>query len=291
MRVCGLVSDGRRRLCLLSDDGPRPIADWDDLAALIAARPDAETLEELLAGEPIADEPIGGAEALPLRPPEVWAAGVTFRRSREARRQESDHEQDAYARVYDAERPELFLKANDWRVVGPGDAIGLRGDSTWQVPEPELGLVLGGRGQILGYLLGNDQTSRDIEGANTLYLPQAKLFAGSCALGPIVASPTVAGPLADLAIDLRVDREGAPVWEDRSSLADLRRDPVELVGFLRRDNPIRPGTVLLTGTGLVPPESFSLEPGDVVEISADGLGTLRNTCEPAGALVDRALEP
>jgi 2-dehydro-3-deoxy-D-arabinonate dehydratase len=288
IRVCAVAGGGQRRLCVLGGDGPHPVATVEELAAVIAAHPDAETLEELLAGYPIAETPIPLVDddlVLPVRPPEVWAAGVTYRRSQEARQRESDSEKDAYSRVYDAERPELFLKATDWRIVGPRDPVGLRGDSRWQVPEPELGLLLGGRGQILGCLLGNDQTSRDIEGANTLYLPQAKVFAGSCALGPIVASITAVGSLDDITIKLRVRREGDAVYEDETSLERLRRDPEELVAYLRRDNPIKPGTVLLTGTGIVPPEDFALAEGDLVEISADGLGALRNVCRPAGELL------
>jgi 2-dehydro-3-deoxy-D-arabinonate dehydratase len=284
IRLCGLLHGGRTRLCVLGPDGAHAVGDGDDLVALIAARPDADTLEELVAGWSVSGEPLGGdlRVDLPIRPPEVWAAGVTYLRSREARRHESGSEQDAYARVYDAERPELFLKATGWRVAGPRDPIGLRSDSSWQVPEPELGLVLGARGQILGYLLGNDQTSRDIEGSNTLYLPQAKIFASSCALGPIVA----AGPPQDLTIALRVLRDGEVVWQDECGLDRLRRDPEELVAYLRRDNPILPGTVLLTGTGVVPPDDFGLRPGDTVEISADGLGELRNRCVPAGELLE-----
>jgi 2-dehydro-3-deoxy-D-arabinonate dehydratase len=219
----------------------------------------------------------------PVIPAEVWAAGVTYERSRDARMYESD-ERDVYERVYEAERPELFLKATGARVVGPGAPIGLRSDSEWQIPEPEIGLVLGTDGEVLGYTLGNDVSSRDIEGDNPLYLPQAKIFAGSCAIGPcVVTAAAVEDPYA-LGIDMRIVREGRVVVEGSTTTARLHKRFETLTDHLRRDNWIAPGTVLLTGTGIVPPDDFTLAAGDVVEIVCDPIGTLRNRCRPAAEL-------
>jgi 2-dehydro-3-deoxy-D-arabinonate dehydratase len=218
-----------------------------------------------------------------VAPVEVWAAGVTYERSREARMHESA-ERDVYQRVYDAERPELFLKATGPRVVGPGAPVGLRSDSNWQVPEPEIGIVLGASGEIVGYTLGNDMSSRDIEGDNPLYLPQAKIFAASCALGPIVvAARDIADPY-DLDVTLQIERDGTTVFEDATTTARLHKQFDVLSAYLRRDNWIAPGTVLLTGTGIVPPDDFTLEVGDVVEIGCSAIGVLRNPCARAGEL-------
>jgi 2-dehydro-3-deoxy-D-arabinonate dehydratase len=211
---------------------------------------------------------------LPVEPPEVWCAGVTYERSRDARIEESGS--DVYARVYDADRPELFFKdAACRRTVGPGGRIAVRADSAWNVPEPEIGVVLGERGAIAGYTVGNDVSSRDIEGANPLYLPQAKVFAGACALGPALLVTGDDAPVFE--IELRIaDASGALVFEGATSTARMKRGFAELAGWLVRDNPVPPGSVLLTGTGLVPPDDFTLEPGHVVEIHVPGIGTLRN---------------
>jgi 2-dehydro-3-deoxy-D-arabinonate dehydratase len=217
---------------------------------------------------------------LPVEPAEVWCAGVTYERSRDARIEESGS--DVYALVYEADRPELFLKdAGCRRTVGPGDAIGIRADSSWNVPEPEIGLVLGARGEIAGLTIGNDVSSRDIEGANALYLPQAKVYAGACALGPCVVDP-VEGPFEIRARILDGDGE---LWAGETSTARMRRTFEELVTWLLRDNPVPPGSVLLTGTGLVPPDDFTLEPGHRVEIHVPGIGTLANDVVLAGELL------
>jgi 2-dehydro-3-deoxy-D-arabinonate dehydratase len=219
---------------------------------------------------------------MPVEPPEVWCAGVTYARSRDARIEESQV-QDVYSLVYEADRPELFLKdAGCRRTVGPGETIGVRGDSTWDVPEPEIGLVLGPAGAITGYTIGNDISSRSIEGANPLYLPQAKLFAGACAIGPAVLVPDDWS--APLEIRLCVlGAEGEEKFAGETSTARMERSFEELVDWLLRDNPVPAGSVLLTGTGLVPPDDFTLEPGHVVEITVPGIGTLRN---PVGRAAD-----
>jgi 2-dehydro-3-deoxy-D-arabinonate dehydratase len=226
----------------------------------------AETPEELDAFE----------LAIPVDPPEVWGAGVTYERSRDARIAESDDAKDLYMLVYDAERPELFLKdAGCRRTVGPGEPVGVRSDSAWIVPEPEIAVVLGEHGEPAGLTIGNDISSRDIEGLNPLYLPQAKIFAGACALGPAVLIPD--DWEAPLEIRMRISRaDGAELFAGETSTARMRRTFPELVEWLLRANPVPPGSVLLTGTGLVPPEDFTLEPGHVVEIHVPGIGTLTN---------------
>jgi 2-dehydro-3-deoxy-D-arabinonate dehydratase len=212
---------------------------------------------------------------VPVNAPETWAAGVTYERSRAARKHES-RGLDVYDLVYEAERPELFLKDSAGRrTVGPGEPIAIRADSEWTVPEPELALVLGADGDPLGVTIGNDVSSRDIEGANPLYLPQAKIYARSCALGPAVLVPDDLS--AELEIELHIfDAAGEPVFDGTTSTANMRRSFDELIDYLRRDNPIPRGTVLLTGTGIVPPDDFTLQPGQSVEIHVPGLGTLRN---------------
>jgi 2-dehydro-3-deoxy-D-arabinonate dehydratase len=223
---------------------------------------------------------------LPVEPPEVWCAGVTYERSRDARIEESAV-QDVYSLVYDAERPELFLKdAACRRTVGPGAPIGIRSDSAWNVPEPEIGLVLADAGEIAGVTIGNDVSSRDIEGANPLYLPQAKVYAAACALGPAVLTPAPEDPLE---IRMRILGEaGEELFAGETSTSRMRRPFEELVAFLVRDNPVPAGSVLLTGTGLVPPDDFTLEPGNVVEISVPGIGTLSNPVVLASTLVERS---
>jgi 2-dehydro-3-deoxy-D-arabinonate dehydratase len=219
----------------------------------------------------------------PIDPPEVWAAGVTYERSRDARVEESETK-DVYQRVYEAERPELFLKdAGGRRTVGPGAAIGVRGDATWMVPEPELALVLGEDGPV-AVTAGNDVSSRDIEGTNPLYLPQAKVFAGACALGPALLYPDDWSRPFAIALRIRAT-DGSLVFEGETSTARMTRSFDELVGYLRRDNPVPAGSVLLTGTGLVPPDDVTLEPGQTVEIRIEGVGTLVNPVARAGDLM------
>lgn len=212
--------------------------------------------------------------ALPLEVTEVWAAGVTYERSRVARVGESDTP-DIYQRVYTADRPEIFLKDNGRRTVGPGEPIGVRGDSRWSVPEPELALLLDSDGTVLGYTVGNDVTARDVEAANPLYLPQAKMFTAGCAVGPVVVPAGAVDPTG-LGVTCRILRDGAVRWEASTSTARLVRRLDELVGWLLRYNTIPAGTLYLTGTGLVPPDDVSLGEGDLVEIEIDGIGLLRN---------------
>jgi 2-dehydro-3-deoxy-D-arabinonate dehydratase len=223
---------------------------------------------------------------IPVEPPEVWCSGVTYERSRDARIEESGS--DVYALVYDADRPELFLKdAGCRRTVGPNEPIAIRSDATWNVPEPEIGLVLGDELEIVGYTIGNDVSSRDIEGANPLYLPQAKVFAAACALGPAVYVPDDWD--APLSIELTIcDAGGGQLFSGRTSTAKMRRTFPDLVSWLVRDNPVPAGSVLLTGTGLVPPDDFTLLPGHVVEIHVPEIGTLTNPVVVATDLLERS---
>jgi 2-dehydro-3-deoxy-D-arabinonate dehydratase len=223
--------------------------------------------------------------ARPLDPPEVWCSGVTYERSRNARMEESSVA-DVYSLVYDADRPELFLKdAACLRTVGPGDPIGIRADSAWNVPEPEIGLVLGDRGAILGYTIGNDVSSRDIEGANPLYLAQAKVYAGACAIGPAIFVPDDdVVPVFELELRVIGD-DGAVVYEDATSTSRMTRSFAELASWLVRDNPVPAGSVLLTGTGLVPPDAFTLLVGHTVEIRVPQIGTLVNPVVSASSLI------
>jgi 2-dehydro-3-deoxy-D-arabinonate dehydratase len=211
--------------------------------------------------------------ALPVVPEEVWAAGVTYEISERAREAESGMP-DIYLDVYDAERPELFFKATASRTVAPGGAVGVRADSDWDVPEPELGVVLH-EGTVVGYTVGNDVSSRSIEGANPLYLPQAKVYDRSCAIGPCVASPETVGDPHDLAVSMTIRRDGETLYDESTSTAEMVRSCDELVDYLGRHNDLPETVVLLTGTTLVP-EEFTLRPGDDVEIAVENVGTLLN---------------
>ncbi len=213
---------------------------------------------------------------------EVWACGVTYQRSSAARQEESDVA-DVYARVYAAARPELFFKSPAWRVCGPGEPIGIRPDSEIDVPEPELALVCNSRAEIVGATICNDVSSRSIEGQNPLYLPQAKIYAGACAIGPGIAPAWRLPGLGSLAISASVRRDGQTVWGGRTSTAQLHRDLAELVEYLFRSASFPHGVILSTGTGLVPELTFTLAPGDEVRIDIDGVGSLVNTVRPATA--------
>jgi 2-dehydro-3-deoxy-D-arabinonate dehydratase len=218
----------------------------------------------------------------PIEAQEVWAAGVTYYRSRSARMAEAKDAGggDFYDRVYNAPRPELFFKATPHRVAGPGAAVRIRRDSTWNVPEPELTLLVSPRGRITGYTIGNDMSSRHLEGENPLYLPQAKTYDRCCALGPAILVSRDAPPPAT-GIHLEIARAGATVFTGSATLADMKRRFEELVEFLYRESSFPNGSFLLTGTGIVPPESFTLSPGDRVEIRIDCIGALVNTVEQA----------
>jgi len=229
-------------------------------------------LRTRLAGE---REAVTGKLLPPLESQEVWAAGVTYQRSRQARMEESARAATVYDRVYRARRPELFFKATRHRVAGHGGAVRIRRDSCWNVPEAELALAVNRHGTIFGYSIGNDMSSRSIEGENPLYLPQAKIYDGCCALGPcLMLTEEPLEPTVE--ISLRISRASTAVYSGSTRLSKMRRSAVELVDWLFRDNSFPDGCYLLTGTGIVPGRDFTLADGDDVEITIDGIGRLRN---------------
>jgi 2-dehydro-3-deoxy-D-arabinonate dehydratase len=209
---------------------------------------------------------------------DVWAAGVTYERSRTARQEEAQDGGDVYARVYVAERPELFFKSQGRRVVGTRGPIGIRADSHWNVPEPELVLVINPAMELVGFSIGNDMSSRDIEGENPLYLPQAKVYKYACAIGPgILLNPSTHWP--DVSIHLHIDRAGTEAFSGSVHTSKIKRHIDELIGFLGRSTEFADGVMLFTGTGIVPPNDFTLTAGDLVSITIEGIGTLTNTVE------------
>ncbi|MCL5005903.1 MAG: fumarylacetoacetate hydrolase family protein [Acidobacteria bacterium] len=285
-----------------SGKGSLSVVQGDDVVALSGLFPNAEiTLEALLAQaaaegcsvlDLIKHADLSGAPRMPyasldiapdrsrpylLQPvvaEEIWGAGVTYERSRHARQAESVVG-DIYQRVYDAARPELFFKATPSRSVGPNEPVGLRGDSRWTVPEPELALVIAHKLEIVGYTLGNDMSARDIEGENPLYLPQAKMFTGGCSVGPAIFLKE-AGNESAFRIACRVERAGREIFRAETSTAAMHRSFSDLVKYLDRFNTLPTVTILLTGAGIVPPDDFGLQDGDIIEISSPEIGTLRN---------------
>ncbi len=212
----------------------------------------------------------------PIDRQEVWAAGVTYKRSQIARMEESEAGASHYDKVYSAPRPELFFKGTPSRVSGPGEPVRVRADSKWSVPEPEFTLVLNPAMQIVGYTIGNDMSARDIEGENPLYLPQAKVYRQCCGLGPAVLLATDPLDLAATKIVLTILRGGREVFHGETSLAQLNRQLPELAEWLGKENEFPTGAFLLTGTGIIPPDEFTLENGDSVAIEVTGIGTLVN---------------
>lgn len=225
----------------------------------------------------ISSDDLPSAWLPPMGDQEVWAAGVTYYRSRTARMEESEEAggDRFYDMVYDAERPELFFKSTPRRVRGHRHTVGIRGDSTWDVPEPELTLAINAQGTVFGATVGNDMSSRSIEGENPLYLPQAKVYTGSCALGPCLLVGSLPGP--NDSISLGIERDGNEVFMGSTLLSQLKRSYDELAGFLYRDNDFPSGALLMTGTGIVPEHPFTLQPDDIVRITINGIGTLENT--------------
>lgn len=216
--------------------------------------------------------------AAPIDAQEVWAAGVTYLRSRNARMEESS-QSDVYDRVYDADRPEIFLKATPSRVVGPGGAVGIRSDSGWDVPEPELVLLINAGGEVVGYTIGNDVSSRSIEGENPLYLPQAKVYAQCAGLGPAVVLTDEISDPTDLPIKLEILRGGEVLFSEETGTSRMHRTFEDLVSYLFRGNAFPAGVFLMTGTGIVPPSEFTLQDGDSVTITIEPIGALTNPVE------------
>jgi 2-dehydro-3-deoxy-D-arabinonate dehydratase len=266
----GLVTDGRTVLDLTAAgvEHMRPLLESDALSQELSAFA-SQNLPRLALAEVTL--------LAPVEQQEVWAAGVTYLRSKNARMEESDFSASAYDRVYAAVRPEIFFKSLPHKVVAQGDVVGIRKDARWSVPEPELALVMNSRGGIVGYTIGNDMSSRDIEGENLLYLPQAKTYHRSCAVGPWITVGESEEEARSWRIALKVQRDGHLVFSGETSVGQLKRSFTELAEFLFRCQVFDQGAVLLTGTGVVPPDDFTLQPGDSIRIDISGIGTLENS--------------
>jgi 2-dehydro-3-deoxy-D-arabinonate dehydratase len=266
---------GNRLYDLSRYPGLTSLVEWLSLSCPVAELRRAAEVSPTLPIS-LADLEREGRLLAPLDQQEVWAAGVTYLRSKEARMEESAGGGGFYDRVYDADRPELFLKATPSRVGGPGGPVRVRADSRWNVPEPELALVISPSGRLVGYTLGNDMSSRDIEGANPLYLPQAKVYRECCALGPVILIEEAPDASPHFALRMSIVRNGEPVFAGETSTRRMKRRFAELIDYLMRDNLFPEGVFLLTGTGIVPPDEFTLEPGDRIEITCPEIGTLSN---------------
>lgn len=279
MKLCRFLDPKNRiRVGLLQADAVLDLSaeGIDRLSALL----DFEALLpqlSALAQQNLPRHPLAAIRLLaPVERQEVWAAGVTYLRSKTARMEESSFSASAYDRVYDAERPEIFFKAMPEKVVGPGEAVGIRRDARWNVPEPELAMVLNSRGHLVGLTVGNDMSSRDIEGENLLYLPQAKVYDRSCALGPCLVVGADEATAREWTIAVRIARGGQEVFSGQTSVAQIKRTFAELASWLTRSQSFPHGAVLLTGTGVVPPAEFTLAAGDEVRIDISGIGRLEN---------------
>ena len=281
MKLCRFMAAGRAEVRVGLITNGQTVLDLTDagvsrMQELIERADLAEEVMRLSQAR-VLDHPLDSVRLLtPVESQEVWAAGVTYLRSRDARMVESEFSANAYDRVYDAARPEIFFKSLPEKVISPGDAVGIREDAHWNVPEPELALVINSSGKIVGFTIGNDMSSRDIEGENLLYLPQAKIYTGSCAVGPWI----VAGPTEDDArqwsIQLEIRRRGEQVFAGETRAGKIKRPFKELVDYLFRSQKFPNGAILLTGAGVVPPDSFTLEAHDTVRITISGIGTLQN---------------
>jgi 2-dehydro-3-deoxy-D-arabinonate dehydratase len=270
-------ADSTPRVGLLEEDRVVPLAAGHRcLTELLHGGDVAGAIRrQLRAAEP--SLAVGGVRAsAPIDEQEVWGAGVTYERSKLARQEESEQGGSFYDQVYHADRPELFFKASPSRVAGPGQPIRVRRDSRWSVPEPELALVLNPALELVGFTIGNDVSARDIEGENPLYLPQAKVYDGCCALGPCITLVEAMPPRASIGIRLEIERGGTRVFDGETTVARMARGFEDLIDWLGRDNHFPSGVILLTGTGIVPPDEFSLRAGDQVRITIDGIGTLTN---------------
>ena len=270
---------GRKRVGVLTGNElqllPRPKQDGLRLHEILHSKNPTKAVHKLLSKSKTVNT--NEVEWLPpIYRQEVWAAGVTYQRSQTARKEESKGAGRYYDLVYKADRPELFFKANPHRVVGHHQAIRIRGDSNWNIPEPELTLVLNPDLNIVGYTIGNDVSSRSIEGENPLYLPQAKTYLGSCALGPVITLAEEAINPKNWNINLNVIRDGNVIYEGVTAVSKMARELTDLVNWLGRENQFPDGCFFLTGTGVVPDKDFTLLPGDIVNIEIDQLGKLTN---------------
>ena len=280
MKLCRFQNQKQIHIGLLAEDGMiidltsagvtqlTPLLERDDLVAYLRSLA-AQKLPEVSPSE---------VRLLPpLERQEVWAVGVTYLRSKKARMEESDFSATAYDKVYDAPRPELFFKSMPDKVVGTGDAVGIRSDAKWNVPEPELALVLNSRGRVVGYTVGNDMSSRDIEGENLLYLPQAKIYDRACAVGPCIEVGASEEEARGWTITVQISRGEKVVFGGDTSVSRIKRTFAEMAEYLFRSQTFPNGAVLLTGTGVVPSDDFTLQAGDVVRIEISGIGVLENS--------------
>jgi len=254
-------------LSAVGADRLTPLLERDDLEQYVAS----------LAAKTPSTFPVNAVRFLaPVEKQEVWAAGVTYLRSKKARMEESQHSANAYDLVYEADRPELFFKSLPEKVVSPNSPVGIRRDANWNVPEPELALVINSKNKIVGYTIGNDMSSRDIEGANLLYLPQAKVYQHSCALGPFITIGASEEVARTWQVKIQIARAGKAVFEGETSISQIKRTFAELAEYLYRSQVFPFGAILLTGTGVVPADDFTLQQGDQVTINISGIGTLAN---------------
>ncbi len=285
MKLARVLLGGVPHVALIDGDRATPLSlptgSVHTLADLLDAENPAELVGQATTGAQ--PQPLASLELLPpIDQQEVWAAGVTYKRSQTARMEESEAAADCYDRVYNSPRPELFFKATPHRVSGHGEPLRIRADATWNVPEPELTLVLNRRGKLVGFTIGNDMSSRDIEGENPLYLPQAKVYNQCCGLGPWITLAEAMPPREQIGIALEIRRGGNRAFQGNTSAGQLARTFEDLIGWLLRDQSFPHGVFLLTGTGVVPDSDFTLNAGDTVSITIDGIGTLTNPIVQGG---------
>jgi 2-dehydro-3-deoxy-D-arabinonate dehydratase len=283
MKLCRFITPNHQtRIGTLSDDGLVHDLNGtgiESIGQILNAASPADELRKALARTHTTFKISDIKFAAPVDRQEVWAAGVTYLRSKKARMEESDFSASAYDRVYDAPRPEIFFKSNPEKSVATGEPVGIRSDAKWNVPEPELALVMNRAGTIVGYTIGNDMSSRDIEGENLLYLPQAKTYHRSCGLGPWIVLGATEAEARAWTISIKINRNGATVFSSETGVDQIKRTFPELAGYLFRCQRFEHGAVLLTGTGIVPADDFTLAAGDSVAITISGIGTLENPVE------------